>query len=136
MAGVINEDKLAYIIHLFTDYAGNVQPYTLVETPLQDSEYITTKEKQFVTGEDELTKILECSVSVDTNYLILTEQPDDWRLNYSNYYTKKVEVDEETGEEKISYEKVEVNLKTIYTLLFNAPIDWETNYKDYYYRND
>ena len=129
-----NDDKLEYIIHLFTDYAGNVQPYTLVETPLQDSDYITTKEKQFVTGEDEITKILECSVSVDTNYLILTEKPDDWRLNYSNYYTKKVEVDEETGAEKISYEQVQVNWKTIYALLFNMPIDWETNYKDYYYR--
>ena len=129
-----NDDKLEYIIHLFTDYAGNIQPYTLVETPLQDSEYITKKDNQFVTADDEITTILECSVSVDTNYLILTEQPDDWRLNYSNYYTKKVEVDEETEEETISYEQVQVNWKTIYALLFNMPIDWETNYKDYYYR--
>ena len=129
-----NEDKLEYIIHLFTDYAGNVQPYKLVETPSQDSEYITTKENQFVTGEDEITKILECSVSVDTNYLILTDKPDDWELNYSNYYTLKVEVDEETEEVKISFEQVERNLKAIYELLFHKPIDWETNYKDYYYR--
>ena len=129
-----NEDKLEYIIHLFTDYAGNVQPYKLVEKPSQDSEYITTKENQFVTGEDEITKILECSVSVDTNYLILTDKPDDWELNYSNYYTLKVEVDEETEEVKISFEQVERNLKAIYELLFHKPIDWETNYKDYYYR--
>ena len=129
-----NEDKLEYIIHLFTDYAGNVQPYKLVETPSQDSEYITTKENQFVTGEDEITKILECSVSVDTNYLILRDKPDDWELNYSNYYTLKVEVDEETEEVKISFEQVERNLKAIYELLFHQPIDWEKNYKDYYYR--
>lgn len=63
---------------------------------------------------------------VVTNYVLLTEEPDDWSTKYGDYYTKSVVAPQWKANKY--YEK---NGST-YTLTTSEPDNWASNYTAYY----
>lgn len=77
-------------IHLFLDGDGALQPYSTVNNPLKDEDYILDKSSKVLSGIREIADYYEGQISVESNYELLTEQPDDWEIFFGNYYTKQV----------------------------------------------
>ena len=112
------------IIHIFTDENGGIQPYSKVETPLRDSDYILDESNQVMTGEKEIAEVLDMnSAQTTTNYILQTAQPSDWTSNYESYYIHD-------GDSYKSVSGVDVG----YTLTRSQPLDWVSNFGDYYTR--
>lgn len=123
------ELKERYVIHLFTDEYGALQPYSKVEQPMQNSDYILDKSKQVMVGLDEIAEVYDLSnAGITQNYLILTEQPQDWAKNYKDYYKLSDSKDYE------SYTNVEA--VQIYTPLSSEPSDWKSKYQNYYQKEE
>lgn len=118
-----------YVIHLFADEAGNIQPYATVESPEKDADYILDKSMQDedLTGMYERTEIYSQSASAVKNYVLTTSEPADYEENYEEYYTY--------DEENDKYEQVKKKSYTRYQILTTKPSDWDTNFEDYYTRN-
>lgn len=117
-----------YIIHLYMDENGGIQPYTIKE-PINDADYILDNRNKILSGIYEITDVLEQSgSSYKENYVILLKQPLDWWKNYNNYYSHSFDDD---GTDK--FEKVESEEKETYTLLSSKPDDWNSNYTTYFY---
>lgn len=124
------------VIHLFLDDGEEVQPYTTVAQPKQDSEYILDKRNQVFTGLEERTEIYDSpNAEIITNYRPITDldpqgkKPSNWNSQYTNYYRKVVE----DGGTK--YSKLAQKKKDEYHLLTSKPTDWDEgdNFKKYYY---
>lgn len=120
------------VIHLFCDDGGKVQPYTFVDNPLQDSDYILDKRNQVLFGREERSEIFdEPNAEIITNYIPLTVKPDDWKGTYYKYYVPYVDAGE------IKYNLVERVYDDVYELQKTTPDDWysDTNngYAQYYY---
>lgn len=113
------------IIHLFADENGVIQPYKLVDEPLQDSDYILDTSQQKLFGEDELVDVYDfSSAGIAEKFEELDVEPADWESeNYENYYYKN-------GAE---YENLEIETQEFYDQLMTQPNDWATHYKDYYF---
>lgn len=119
-----------YVIHIFTDANGGIQPYATDEMPIKDSQYILDKSKQVVNGAAEITTFIdETSVSAVENYEAVNSQPDDWVSTFENYYVY--------DEEKDSYDAVEVKKQNVYSITTSKPSDWGDRYANYYkYENN
>lgn len=111
-----------YVLHLFTDENGGVQPYANADQPLQDNDYILDKRNQLITGADERTYLYETDVSTTENYILTTSRPSNWSTHYDDYYTN------DDG----SYSNVESVEQEVYTKLTSKPKDWNTSYSNYY----
>lgn len=118
-----------YVIHIFTDENGGVQPYATVDMPIKDSQYILGKSNQVVRGVAEITSFIdESSVSAVENYELVESQPSGWSNTFGNYYTYDAEKDE--------YSQVETEKEDRYSLLTASPSDWANNYASYYILKD
>lgn len=120
------------VIHLFCDEGGAVQPYTLIDNPLQDSDYILDKRNQVLFGREERAEIFdEPNAEIITNYIPLTIEPADWKGSYYNYYAPKV--NSNTGE--LEYNLIERKYEDVYYLQYVCPEDWyvKSGYEKYYY---
>lgn len=118
------------VIHLFCDEGGGVQPYTLIDNPLQDSDYILDKRNQVLFGREERTEIFdEPNAEIITNYLPLTQEPSDWAGTYFNYFVPNVNA---SGE--LEYNNVERKYEDVYYLQTTCPPDWylQNGYQKYY----
>lgn len=77
------------VIHLFTNEAGTVQPYSKVENPISNADYILDESKRTIFGEKEVVQKYDLSnAETTTNYVLLTSKPSDWDSNFKSYYTK------------------------------------------------
>ena len=71
------------VIELFTDASGTVQPYTTVDTPVKDSQYILDNRNQLFTGIRDNSQVYDYGNAQTTeNYEILTAKPDSWEQPY------------------------------------------------------
>lgn len=113
------------VIHLYTDENGGIQPYAKTKTPLRDADYILDESKKVLTGELEVTEVLDISnAQITYNYIIQTQRPSDWGSKYDNYYYQD-------GDSFKAVSGVEIG----YTLLKYQPIDWISKYSDYFTRD-
>ena len=120
------------IIHLFADENGNVQPYSLLDQPLQDDDYIVDHRNQVLVQENEITEKLDYpNAEAKKNYIMLDTEPADWSDDCNNYFYLKSDLQED-GSEKTSYESVEKEKKDVYKLIENKPGNWILNYDSYY----
>lgn len=154
--------KDRYVIHLFTDEYGEVQPYSITDNPIRDSHYITDTSKQVLFGTDEVCEKYDYS-SVETAeaYEKLYNKPDDFDTNFSSYYKLEDDVyvsltqpypyryflletapsdwSAHYGEYYMlsgdNYVKVSSVTSVIYTLQASKPTDWGANYASYYYKS-
>lgn len=126
------ELKSRYVVHLFADEFGGVQPYTKTELPLSDQDYILDKSQQKMFGVDEVSKIYDYpSSSAVENYILLSSEPADWQKNYTEYYTEEADEDGE-----LSYNEIPTEEEEIYLLLENRPGNWDEDYEKYYEKNE
>lgn len=109
------------VISLYTDTNGIVQPYSIVDEPKQDSDYILNSTNQVITGIDEVVEVYDYgNVSTVENYIPLTSIPEDWENSYVNYYEKQADG---------SYTQLQKEYDDIPTLLTTIPSDWNTYYE-------
>lgn len=125
------------VIHLFTNENGGVQPYLTQEgkEPTQDSDYILDNRNQLMFGNDEYVyKYDYSSAQIKSVPVLTTNQPTDWKTNYTDYYTKGEDKEEDSSQTDAmsGYTQVQKNLVDQYELLFDQPSDWANNYQDYY----
>lgn len=116
------------IIHLYTNKYGSLMPYTKIDIPLSDDDYILDESNQTLFGKDEITDVYDYpNAPALDNYVYLKERPSDWIEHISNYY-----VFDNSGKlrELSSWQD------DTYIQLATKPYDWETNYDDYYYPHD
>ena len=115
------------VIHIFTDKGGGIQPYTVTDNPAQDSDYILDESRKVVNGLDEIVYKYDFSSAQTTeNYLKLKEKPADWDNNYTRYFKKNNDSDED------GYTEIEKNIGDIYEKLRGKPVDWDYNFSAYY----
>lgn len=115
-----------YVIHLFADRYGGVQPYKLVEEPYRNEHYILDKSQQVLYGIEEVCEIYDYGNAQDTqNYVLLTEQPENWNRTYPGYYQKK----------NSEFKQLEKEYRNIYMCLTSAPGNWEEDYANYFYKS-
>lgn len=114
------------VIHLFTDDNGGIQPYTLTENPVQDSDYILDKRNQVLFGTAEVAEAYDYpSAGIASNYVRMATQPDDWSWNFTSYYRQ----------EDDSFTALDYVEQTGLTILTSQPTDWSTKYGNYYTAN-
>ena len=152
--------KNRYVIHLFTDENGGIQPFKTTEKPLSDADYILDTSHQVLFGVDEVADVYDFpSAQTTENFVKLTEQPSDWASNYAAYFTQDEDdryinvegVPEEQATvltvqpsdwaEKFGkyfalidgkYKTVEAVTVDEYRMQTQKPDDWETNYQNYF----
>lgn len=125
------ELKERYVIHLFTDEFGALQPYATTDTPMQDTDYILDKSMQVMIGLDEIAEVYDLSnAGLTQNYIPLTSQPHDWAKNFKNYF----KLSDSSTDEHESYTGVEPQQE--YFALDTKPGDWSKTYQNYYQKND
>ena len=128
------------VIHLFTDEAGGVQPYLIDPDtePVEDADYILDTSRQVLTGPAEVMEAYDApSAEITTNYVQLSEQPEDWEDNCTDYYTYESNIEDEDGEEIDTggeYKPVEM-VSVNYELQEAQPTDWSSRYNSYYSYN-
>ena len=128
------------VIHLFTDEAGGLQDY-LVDPdadPVEDADYILDTSQQILTDQDEVVELYDVpNAEITTNYVQLTDQPDDWESNCTAYFYYDADEQQEGGEElDAGGEYKQVELEDVgYMLQAFQPADWSGNYDDYYVYN-
>ena len=111
------------VIHLFTDENGGIQPYSTVDDPVQDSDYITDESRKVLDGEDEVAEVLDYpSSEVTRNYIPLPAEPLGWEALCTECY-------QVSGD---GYAPVTRRTVTEYLLQKYAPIDWGVNCGAYY----
>lgn len=118
--------KAIRTMHFFTDSNGGIQPYTLINEPIKDSQYITDKRYQVLFGLDEVTEVKEINNSTVENYEVVQTCPSDWTSRFGDYYKQQIE----DGE--VSFIEYEAVGNEVYTLVSTQPSDWSTNYSSYY----
>lgn len=119
-----------YRIHFFVDENGGIQPYSVVNDPIKDEQYILDKSSQVLFGIDEITEYEEAGVSVTENFELLANAPDDWAMNFGEYY--RHDFDSNGNEAWIPYE---ADGETVPKAVTSQPPDWATNYSSYYIRS-
>ena len=126
-----DDERVWRKIHLFTDENGGIQPYTSVETPYEDSDYILDKSQQVLFGVDEISEYIESGGGGTEKYKPLDTAPNDWEQTFASYYTHNIETQED-GSVKESYDQVVAEGGDFYTLQTKQPSDWTTNYRNYF----
>ncbi len=128
------------VIHLFCEDGGALRPYKKIENPLQDSDYILDKSQQVLFNREERTEIFdEPNAEITVNYILLSEQPSDWRENYHNHYYQ-IKVDDNgvivlDNNGQLQFELVKQKFEDVYYLQYSQPSDWyvQQEYQNYYY---
>ena len=115
-------------LNIYTDEVGNIQPYSNVDSPLEDSDYIFTDENKVLTGADEVCTLVEDTSSQD-NYKLLTDThaPKDW--SSAEYYEYALKDGSET-----EYEYKKLENQDEFLQIENAPSLWEWEWSTYYKR--
>ena len=114
-----------YVIHLFMDENGGMQPYAITNNPMKDSDDIMGKSKQIVSGVAEITQVInQDSINIVENYELLTAQPGNWKKEYTDFYTYDSEEDK--------YNQVEKHPEDVYSVLSSKPADWDNNFAAYF----
>ena len=114
-----------YVIHLFTDEYGGVQPYKTTENPVSDADYILDRRGQLLFGTQEVAAVYDYSSAQTTeNFIMLSKQPDDWATYYAKYF-RLDENDSYVNVEGVPYQDA--------TLLTAQPGDWADRYGNYYF---
>ena len=114
-----------HVIHLYADENGGLMPYSTVEQPLKDEDYILDETQQQLYGIDEVAEVYDYGNAEDTdNYVLLTAKPSDFDSNYGAYYM----LDENSEE----YIHPEAEVQTVYALLTAKPSDWDSMCEKYY----
>ena len=132
--GTGKQDEV-YVIHLFTDADGGIQPYAFVENPIMDSDYIPTKKNQKLFGKDEVTDVIDCgNVQVTENYVMLKEIPANWGTDADEW--NDVLTDIYTLDEEGKFVRSKAKEKTLYELQKTVPSDWKEKYDDYYVKDE
>lgn len=116
------------VLELFTDASGTVQPYTTVDTPVKDSQYILDNRNQLFTGVRDNSQVYDYgNAQTAENYEILTTKPDNWEQPY--VFTKYYRYNSKNN----TYEKIERDFEDSYSLLTAKPDNWNYAYASYYY---
>lgn len=111
------------VVHLFTDEHGTVQPFTFVNEPYTDEQYILDKSQQVLFDYDEVAEVYDYpSAEIKENFILLESQPSDWNNNYKSYFVKN----------ENNFESVTDIENDIYTSLTSQPSDWNSRYSNYY----
>lgn len=114
------------IIHLFTDENGGLLPYSYTDNPMQDSDYILDMSQQKLSGIQEIEDKYDYpSAEIKENYIPLLEQPENWDMNYIQYFILEDGV----------YKEVEKKNEDVYSLLSSQPQDWSKNYAKYFIKS-
>lgn len=114
-----------FVIHLFTDENGGVQPYKTTENPVSDADYILDRRGQLLFGTQEVAAVYDYSSAQTTeNFIMLSNQPDDWATDYAKYF-RLDENDSYVNVEGVPYQDA--------TLLTAQPSDWSDRYGNYYF---
>lgn len=115
-------------LHLYTDAAGNLQPYSLVDNPLRDEDYIYTDDNKVLTGADEVVTLLEGTSKID-NYRLEDASIStlDWRRLYTNYYEYVLK---ENSEDE--YEYKQLKSEDDYIQLTSPPASWGYEWNRFY----
>ena len=115
-------------LNIYTDEVGNIQPYSNVDSPLEDSDYIFTDENKVLTGADEVCSLVEDSSSQD-NYKLLTDThaPKDWSSAEYYEYVLKEGTTEEYEYKKLEDEELYVKIPDS-----SPPSMWEFEWSKYY----
>ena len=118
------------VIHIFCDENGGVQPYTLADPPIQDSDYILDTSQQVLFGIDEVAETLDYpSAETVINYDPLTAEPDDWSTNCIGYFRQDTESDA-VSYKAVDWDVIEYEVQNI------QPYDWSVNFSNYFTRSD
>ena len=124
-----DETSIHKYLDLYTDADGNLQPYTLVDNPLRDEDYITDDRNKVLSGKDEVVSMIEESSSKE-NYRLENAEPSqlNWKQDYRNYYEYVLKDNSYT-----EYEFKQLKSKTGYIEIENEPTYWRTGqWTDYY----
>ena len=119
------ELKNRYIISLFTDEYGNVQPYikpNLGREPLRDADYVISSSFPYrvLEGVDEVSAVYDYpNAQTKDNYTLTTAQPTQWNTIYTDYYTRNEDSED-------SFVQNEKNYGTVYNLLEVQPVDFDS----------
>jgi hypothetical protein len=112
------------IIHLFTDENGGLQPYSTIDNPVKNSDYILDTSNKVMFEEDEICDKYDLGNAQDTiNYVRLETEPPDWHHTYMNYFKQNA---------NNGYDALASWIADVYTLQLIQPSDWSVNYKDYF----
>lgn len=125
------------VIHIFTDENGGIQNYLQDpdKDPVEDSDYILDTSGQVLFDQDEVMLIYDyASAEITTNYVKLTEMPEDWEDNCTAYFWYEPKAGAGDTDEGGSYKAVEFE-KINYQLQKKQPYDWTEGYDDYYTYN-
>lgn len=134
------------MIHVFTDENGELQPFYkengkavkyTAETnkelePLDDSQYIKDTSQQILKGDKEVVSFIEVDNNVTSFYRMLTKAPSKWKKNFGDYYVLDIVTDDDTGDTREEYNRVESIVKDYGVMQEIKPSDWSTNYENYY----
>lgn len=117
------------VIHLFLDEDNVLQPYSTIENPREQNEYILDKSQQKIFGADEVAQVLDYpNAEIVENYIVLEGIPDNWETNPTAYYYMT-----EDAKGNIQYNNVAWEVYPYAVLPY--PNDWETAYASYYMLN-
>lgn len=119
-------DIIERTIHLFVNENDGIQPYSTIDIPLCDADYILDERNKVFFDNDEYSDILEASGGVTYNYVVLSKQPSNWRSNIDSFYV----LDDEGNFKPLSLEN-----DYSYTALSSQPSDWKNNYGSYFEKN-
>lgn len=119
--------KNRYVIELFTDENGSVQPYATIDEPYMDSQYILDTRNQILRGMRDHSQVYDYgNAQITENYETLTTRPDNWSKSYPNYYKYSFENN--------NYEELKREYQDTYYSLEVKPDDWYYAWATYYYK--
>lgn len=118
--------KDRYVIHLFTDENGGIQPYSFHDNPYQDADYILDKRNQILKEQEEVVEVYDYGNAQDTvNYVLLTSKPQNWQNVYTNFFIAKDD----------KFEQLTRTVEQTYEVLTTQPSDWGKRYASYFKKN-
>lgn len=118
--------KDRYVIHLFTDENGGIQPYSFYDNPYQDADYILDKRNQILKEQEEVVEVYDYGNAQDTvNYVLLTSKPQNWQNVYTNFFIAKDD----------KFEQLTKTVEQTYEVLASQPSDWGERYASYFKKN-
>lgn len=118
--------KDRYVIHLFTDENGGIQPYSFHDNPYQDADYILDKRNQILKEQEEVVEVYDYGNAQNTvNYVLLTSKPQNWQNVYTNFFIAKDD----------KFEQLTKTVEQTYEVLASQPSDWGKRYASYFKKN-
>lgn len=102
--------------------AETTENYILLKSEPDD---FTSNYSAYYEIDEESESFEELKDKEETIYALQTEQPDDWKKKFKEYFIKS----------RNEYKKVESISEDVYTLLSGFPVDWYINPGKYYYKD-